>query len=85
MSEPQRGPSGESQLRRNVRQPDDIPANAFAVHKAESRPGAGEERLPRPEHDGMDVESILIDQTKIGEAPCEVWSGDVELPFQLSF
>src|SRR5262245_42920504 len=35
-------------------------------------------------HDGMEVESILINQTKIGQAPCQVWSGNVNLPIQLS-
>ena len=37
-----------ARLSRNVRQPDYIPANAVAGHKAEPRPGAGEERLARP-------------------------------------
>src|SRR5262245_48521089 len=36
-------------------------------------------------HDGMEVESILINQTKIGQAPCQVWSRNVNLPIQLSF
>lgn len=49
-----------ARLSGNIRQPDYIPANAVAGHKAEPRPGAGEEWLARPEHDGMDVESILI-------------------------
>src|SRR5260370_9161792 len=71
-------------LSRNVRQPDYIPANACAGQKAEPRPGAGEERLAMTKHDGMDVESILINQTKVGQAPCQVWSGYVDLPFQLS-
>src|SRR5580698_6382529 len=73
-----------ARLSRNVRQPDHIPANAVAGHKAEPRPGAGEERLAMTKHDGMDVESILINQTKVGQAPCQVWSGYVDLPFQLS-
>ena len=42
-------------LSRNVRQPDYIPANAVAGHKAEPRPRADEKRLARPEHDRMDV------------------------------
>ena len=73
-----------TRLSRNVRQPDYILANAVAGHKAEPRPGAGEERLARPEHDGMDVESILVNQTKVGQAPCQVWSGHVDLPVKLS-
>src|ERR1700722_2090179 len=73
-----------ARLSRNVRQPDYIPANAIARHQAEPRPGAGEERLATSKHDGMDVESILINQAKVGQAPCQVWSGYVDLPFQLS-
>src|SRR5262249_5844631 len=68
----------------NVRQPNHILANSFAVHKAERRPGADEEWLPMTKHDGMEVESILINQTKIGQAPCQVLSGNVNLPVQLS-
>src|SRR5262245_56785262 len=67
----------------NVRQPNHILANSFTVHKAERRPGADEEWLPMAKHDGMEVESILINQTKIGQAPCQVWSGNVNLPIEL--
>ncbi len=31
-------------------------------------------------HDGVEVESILIDKTKIGQASCQVWSGNCNLP-----
>src|SRR5215813_14695824 len=47
-----------ARLSRNVRQPDHVIANSFAGHKAEPRPGAGEEWLAMTKHDGMDVESI---------------------------
>src|ERR1700722_9720358 len=73
-----------ARLSRIVGHPISIPANAVAGHKAEPRPGAGEERLAMTKHDGMDVESILINQTKVGQAPCQVWSGYADLPFQLS-
>ena len=33
----------------------------------------------------MDVESILIDQTKIGQAPGQLWSGDLNFAIELSF
>jgi hypothetical protein len=76
-TDPLRGPvesaqsvGGVARSSRHVRQPDYIPANAVAAHKTEPRPGAGEERLAGPEHDGMHVESILINQTKVGQAPC---------------
>src|SRR5262245_53226913 len=68
----------------NVRQPNHILANSFAVHKAERRPCPDEEWLPMTKHDGMEVESILINQTKIRQAPCQVWSGNVDLPIHLS-
>src|SRR5262245_40467057 len=60
---------GVARLSRNVRQPDHVLANSFAGHKAQPWPGAGEEWLSRPEYDGMDVESILINQIKAGQAP----------------
>src|SRR5215469_14941846 len=74
-----------ARLSRNVRQPDHVLANSFAGHKAEPRPGAGEEWLAMTKHDGMDVESILINQAKVGQTPCQVWSGYVDLPIQLGF
>src|SRR6516162_5078915 len=74
-----------ARLSRNVRQPDHVLANSLAGHKAEPRPGAGEEWLARPEHDGMNIESILINQTKVCKAPCQIWSGYVDLPIQLGF
>jgi hypothetical protein len=33
----------------------------------------------------MDVESILINQIKVDQAPCQVGSGYVDLPVQLGF
>ena len=72
-----------ARLSRNVRQPDYIPAHAVAGHKAEPRPGADEQRLAMTKDDGMEVESILINQTKVGQAPCQVRSGYVDLPIQL--
>ena len=32
------------------------------------------------EHEGAEVESILIDKTKVGQASRQVWSGDRNLP-----
>ena len=40
--------------------------------------------MPRPKHDGVEVESILINKTKIGQASRQVWSGDVNLACALS-
>ena len=59
-------------------------SNSIAGHKAERRPGAGEEWLAATQHDGVEVESILIDKTKIGQASRQFWSGDFNLPDALS-
>src|ERR1700722_17068084 len=58
--------------------------NSIAGHKAQRRPRAGEEWLAVTKHDGMQVESILIDQTEIGEALRQLWSANVNLPGKLS-
>ena len=39
-------------------------------NKAERRPRAGKEWLAATEHDGVEVESILINKTKVGYASC---------------
>jgi len=51
---------------RNVRQPNHVLANRIAGHKAERRPRGGEEWLAATKHDGVNVESILINKTKVG-------------------
>jgi hypothetical protein len=50
----------------------------------ERRPGAGEEWLAGTKHDGVDVESILIDKTKVAQASRQVWSPNFNLPNALS-
>ena len=50
----------------------------------ERRPGAGEEWLAATNHDGMEVESILIDKTDLGQALRQIWSGNSNLASQLS-
>ena len=69
---------------RNVRQPNRILANSIAGYKAERRPGAGEEWLAVTKHDGVEVEPILIDKTKVGQASCQVRSADFNLPVEFS-
>jgi hypothetical protein len=60
----QSGPGASAQsvarLSGNVRQPNHVLANEIAVHKAERRPGAGEEGLAASKYDGVEVKSILI-------------------------
>src|SRR3984957_10146656 len=64
----------------NVRQPDRVLANWVAGHQPERRPGASEEWGAMTEHVGAEVESILINKTKAGQAFHQVWSGDVNVP-----
>ena len=49
----------------------------------ERRPGAGEEWLASTEHNGAEVESILIDKTGLGQALRQDWSGNLNLTNQL--
>ena len=51
---------------RNIRQPNHVFANSIVGHKAERRPGAGEEWLAMTKHDRVDVELILINKTEVG-------------------
>jgi hypothetical protein len=67
----------------NVRQPDHVLANSIAGHKAERRPRAGEEWLAATKDDGMEVESILVNKVKVGQASRQVWSGNFNLPNEL--
>jgi hypothetical protein len=53
-------------------------------HKAELGLGAGKEWLATTQHDGMEVDSILIDKTGCGQASRQVWSGSFDLASQIS-
>ncbi len=55
-----------ARLSGNVGQPDHVLADSIAGNKMERRSGAGEEWLAATSHDGVDVESILINKTKVG-------------------
>ena len=50
----------------------------------ERRPGAGEEWLATTQHDGAEVESILIDETGIGQALRQDWAANVNLASQVN-
>src|SRR5258705_6663548 len=52
-------------------------------HKAERRPGSGEIWLAMTKHDGVQVDSILIDQAKFGEALRQVRASNFDLPVAL--
>jgi len=69
-----------ARLSRNVGQPDHIFANPITSHKAERRPGSGEIWLAVTKHDGVQVDSILIDQPKFGEALRQVRASNFDLP-----
>jgi len=47
---------------------------------AQRRPRAGEEWLAVANYDGVQVKSILVDQTEIGEALRQLWSANVISP-----
>jgi hypothetical protein len=68
---------------RNVGQPDHILANPIMSHEAERRLGSGEIWLAVTKHDGVQVDSILIDQAKFGEALRQVRASNFDLPVAL--
>jgi hypothetical protein len=51
---------------RSVRQPNHVLAHLIAGHKAKPRPRASKEWLAATKHDGVKVDSILINKTKVG-------------------
>ena len=51
---------------RNIGQPDHSPVNPVTSYKAERRPGSSEIWLAVTKDDGMQVDSIFIDQAKFG-------------------
>jgi hypothetical protein len=57
---------GVAQSGRDVRQPNRVLANGIGGNKAERRPRAGKEWLAATKHDGVEVEPILINKTKVG-------------------
>lgn len=56
----------DARLSRNVCQPNHVLANVIGGIKAERWPRAGEEWLAATKHDGVEVEPVLIDKTKVG-------------------
>src|SRR5688572_20384234 len=68
---------------RNVGQPDHILANPIMSQKAERRPGPGEIWLAVTKHDGVQVDSILIDQAKCGQALRQARASHFDLPVAL--
>jgi hypothetical protein len=53
-----------AKLSRNIDQPDHILVNPVTSYKAERRPGSSEIWLAVTKDDGMQVDSIFIDQAK---------------------
>ena len=70
-------------LRRNVGQPDHILANPIIGDQAKPRPGPGEIWLAVTKHDGVQVDSILVDQAKVGQALRQGRAGNFDLPVAL--
>ena len=65
---------------RRVPQSNHVPGYLIAGHKAKRWPGAGEERLAATKHDGVEVDPILIDKTKLAQALRQVWSANGKFP-----
>jgi hypothetical protein len=42
--------------------------------------GPAKEWLATTKHDGVEVEAILINKTKVGQASCQFWSCNFNLP-----
>ena len=68
---------------RNVSKPDHILANPIARHQTERRPRSSEVWLPVTQHDGVQIDSILVDQAKLGETSRQVRTGNLYLPVVL--
>ena len=62
---------------RDTGQPNRVLANAIAGNKTEWWPGAGKVRLAAAKYEWAEVETILVDETEIGEAPRQGGPGDV--------
>src|SRR6185369_198531 len=58
-------------------------ANSITDQKAERRPGPGEIWLAATKHDGVQVDSILIDQAKFGQAVGQIRASNFDLPVAL--
>ena len=69
-----------ARLARNVGQPDDILANPVMSHEAERRPGPGEIGFAVTKHNRVQVDSVLIDQARFGEAFRQGWASNFDLP-----
>ena len=68
---------------RNVSQPDHILANPIVRHQAERRPRSSEVWLSVTQYDGVQIDSILVDQAKLGETSREVRTSHLYLPVVL--
>src|SRR5687768_3452378 len=65
-----------ARLARNVGQPEHILVDPIMSDKAERRPGSGEIWRSVTKHDRVQVNSILIDQAKLGEASRQLRASD---------
>ena len=70
-------------VRRNVRQPDHALVHLLAGFEAEWWAVSREERLAGAQHDWVQVDSILINETEVRQASREVRAGKVD-PSNLS-
>src|SRR6185437_3226275 len=63
----------------DTRQPNRVLANTIAGDDLEGWPGAGKVRLAAAEYERAEVETILVDETEVGQTRCQGGPGDVDL------
>src|SRR6185437_12722772 len=68
---------------RRVRQPQHVVANSIMTHEPEPRTGSGEIRRAVTEHDGVQVDPILVDQPESSERVRQVRPGNFDLAVAL--
>src|SRR5690348_3960134 len=72
-----------SQSSGNVRQPDHVRDDQIARDKAEPRPGTREKWLAVTQHDGMDIEPILVNEAEVAQASRQLRPGNFDLAGEL--
>ena len=68
-----------SRLSGNIAQPDHILADPLMAFETKRRPGSGKVWRAVTQHDGVQIDSILIDQVKLSKTFCQARTGDFNL------
>jgi hypothetical protein len=70
---------------RYVGQPDCLLSDPLARHEAKRRPRSSEEGVATAKHHGMEVELVLVDEAKLGQAACKDRAANIDLAADLGF